>query len=426
APCGLCGLQERTCLDNCTWSPWGACTSTGTCAAGAVETLACGACGLSTRSCTDSCQWSDWSLCTGEGACLPGELGEEVCGSCGVRVRSCNAVCQWNGWSACQSEGVCAAGEQQTQGCGNCGTRSRTCTDECYWSPWGTCEDAGACAPGQEEYETCGNCGVHHRTCAGYCQWGAWSPCMGQGECFPSDIDEQSCGSCGTQVRSCSGLCNWGLWGGCEGQGECYSSCLNEAECPKDGDGEYSVGEWGETAQCGTLSLGIKTCLPGCVWGACQEPENTECNCLCSVEGMSGCRNWDPLVGPYDYMATNLNKVQGVGCSGMISGSGCTACDTYLLKQLSDGTTAEGFLDLYNYEKVTLAGDAGFSRHLSGCNRYHASYLSSMPDNTGYIREHVIHIEGPECDPDQIMHPNLNNWQCIFILPFCAAWHDNC
>jgi|GEM_PF-3140795 len=86
--CGNCGRHTRTCLNNCTWGPWGSCTGEGECQPGA--TRSCGRCGIQT--CSSSCTWG---TCTGEGVCSPGEVSSctTSCGTTGTKT--CSPTCTW-------------------------------------------------------------------------------------------------------------------------------------------------------------------------------------------------------------------------------------------------------------------------------------------------------------------------------------------
>jgi hypothetical protein len=174
--CEGTGYEERTCLDDCTWSPW-ECIGGGDCTPG--ETKPCGLCG------TQTCDASGvWGSCLGVGDCEPGTT--QSCEYCGTRT--CGDDCYWGG---CIGGGECNPGA--TESCGPCGTR--TCLDDCTW---GICVNSGDCEPG--ETQDCGNCGT--KTCLDDCTWGS---CTDEGDCRPGTT--QPCAVCGQYY--CGSDCRW-------------------------------------------------------------------------------------------------------------------------------------------------------------------------------------------------------------------------
>lgn len=192
--CERCGTITQRC-EGGVWVS-GPCEGQGSCAPGALEGVgSCGRCGLERRTCLDDCSW-DTPACVGEGVCEAGTIEDEVesCGSCSesrARSRACDASCAWSAWSefgACGASTGCDPGEVETrtQDCGSCGTQSqsRSCGSECVfgaWSAWSACTGEGVCAPStpRSEMRPCGSCTsgaeIRTSTCTSACGWSAWS-----------------------------------------------------------------------------------------------------------------------------------------------------------------------------------------------------------------------------------------------------------
>jgi hypothetical protein len=243
--CGDCGLEERSCRDDCRWGAWGGCQGQGSCRPFDSDSSGCGDCGQQVRTCGLGCSWGQYGACTGQGACAAGSVEDRACGTCGTQSRTCSGGCAWGGWSACGGEGPCAAGDTEQQPCGNCGARARTCSAQCAWGGWGGCTGEGACAQGEIVQEACGDCGTRSRTCGADCEYGAWGVCGGEGECAAGGTEDRPCGNCGAQTRTCGNGCSWGGWAACA-DGVCAQ---------------------GDTQPCG--ACGTRTCAADCTWGAC-------------------------------------------------------------------------------------------------------------------------------------------------------------
>lgn len=288
-PCGNCGTLRQACSPDGIWSDVGTCEGQGTCSPGNVEMgEACGAlCGVQERSCNDQCQWEPFA-CVGEGTCQPGNDEDETqpCGSCGeqeTRTRTCTDGCEWSDWSEwseCVPAGMCTPDDVQMeeQACGNCGiqTRTRTCAaDGCSWgnwTDWGDCTGQGPCAEGQvdEKAEPCGDCDgmqTSQRLCTSMCQWGGWFEVGGCVECQGSGQPNCNankgvceCGSttCGRDEMCCTrssavaggNYCTTGNW--------CLSitGCSDNSACAP---GYYCCGYTGEPLSGSCTAMG-ETC----------------------------------------------------------------------------------------------------------------------------------------------------------------------
>ncbi len=230
-PCGNCGTMTRTCnqVQGTTlymWDEYAPCKGEGLCAAGDQEETPCGfQCGVQVRTCGEDCTWSDWSACGDEGMCMPGDTEDKECGNCGIQTKICGEDCFWEPWGSCQEGEGCKLGDSESKPCGNCGTMTRYCEANCAWGDWGSCLNEGVCGPGEKETEPCGYCGVKERTCTNSCTWGSYSSCQEGGECSPGDSKSQSCGPTtslgicekGTQTKTCNNACMWNPWGSCLG-----------------------------------------------------------------------------------------------------------------------------------------------------------------------------------------------------------------
>ncbi|NMC71903.1 MAG: hypothetical protein GYA57_17850 [Myxococcales bacterium] len=299
--------------------------STGAC------TTTCGSTG--TRVCSASCAWESCvppaESCNGadddcDGACddgfeccaRSGATCATTCGSTGTRV--CSTSCTWGSCvppaESCNGlddncdgmtdEGfTCRAGatESCTTACGSNGARS--CSAGCVWGACvppaevcngadddcdGTTDETFACVLGAFEACSVGSC-TGSRTCQAGCTWGACAVlatelCNGVDDDCDGATDETfacvqgstgacttTCGSTGTRV--CSASCAW-------------ESCVPPAEScnglDDNCDGMTDEGftcRAGATESCTTAcgSSGSRSCLAGCVWGACEPPAEV-CN----------------------------------------------------------------------------------------------------------------------------------------------------
>lgn len=142
-PCGQCGVALRACGADGTWDPEaGDCEGEGECSAGAVEVAACGSeCARQSRTCADDCTWEPFGACVGNTECDPGDLEPRACGDCGTQERACTDQCLWGAFGACSGGGVCSPGAQESLPCGpaDCGQQTRTCTAQCDWGAFGQC-----------------------------------------------------------------------------------------------------------------------------------------------------------------------------------------------------------------------------------------------------------------------------------------------
>jgi hypothetical protein len=260
--CGLRGMQ--TCGGNCQWDP----SCTGQVCEGPAS-QPCGMCGVQTRTCDSTTGlWSAWGECMAEGVCAPGTTAP--CGVGGARV--CLNSCVWS--EECTGQ-LCSG--PMTESCGNCGTRSRECDDlTATWKPWGACTNTGPCNPGSTR--RCGSGGT--QTCTATCQWP--TTCLGQ-SC--SGESTRACLDCGTQSRICNGSTGlYGEWGSCTGQGPCtpgdVESCgaLKERVCQDTCQFDQCHCVAGAT-ECGDLCVNLKTDSQHC--GSC----NRNCNGLACNNG---------------------------------------------------------------------------------------------------------------------------------------------
>ncbi len=109
-PCGLCGVQNRVCLapDGGTpvWQSWGFCQNevANGCTPGAMTTEACGLCGMRQKQCQNDCTYAV-GACTGQppNACAPGTTDYEPGLSCdaGGRTRTCGTSCTFGNFGSC-------------------------------------------------------------------------------------------------------------------------------------------------------------------------------------------------------------------------------------------------------------------------------------------------------------------------------------
>jgi len=252
-PCGMCGIQARTC-DSTTgvWSGWAACSNEGQCAPGSTQ--ACGVGGMQT--CLASCMWNE--ECTGQ--LCAGEMTRS-CGFCGSESRDCDGLTAlWTPFSACLNQGPCNPGS--TRRCGSGGTQ--TCAATCQWP---TACTGQACTG--ESTQACGRCGTQSRTCDGSTgEWSVWGTCTGQGQCTPGQID--SCDALTT--RTCGANC---VFGACD---QCVSTA---AECD-----DQCVNLQTDSANCGA-------CNTDCGGRPC---EGGECQCESGTHDCNGtCRRNDDV-----------------------------------------------------------------------------------------------------------------------------------
>jgi hypothetical protein len=98
-PCGVCGQQQRLCLNvgnGPVWQAWGSCIGEvpNGCTPGTTEYVACGMCGQKKRECTSTCTWIT-GICGNEppNACEPGlvEYSDGLSCTAGTgRTRECS------------------------------------------------------------------------------------------------------------------------------------------------------------------------------------------------------------------------------------------------------------------------------------------------------------------------------------------------
>ncbi|MDJ0762796.1 MAG: hypothetical protein QNJ97_07370 [Myxococcota bacterium] len=122
-PCGdtyynPAGKVSHGCSETwaCGWDHIKCCIREPCVSSGSIEERPCGMCGLQSRTCGPNRFWGEWSACRGEGACSAGEIEHLPCGKCGSKQRTCNAVCEWGDWSSCREssadgDGCCGVGE---------------------------------------------------------------------------------------------------------------------------------------------------------------------------------------------------------------------------------------------------------------------------------------------------------------------------
>lgn len=110
-----------------------ACTTSG-----GVQSQACGMCGVQERVCLDlgsGLQWQAWGSCKSEvvNGCLPGSTTYEACDLCGRRRRECTSACAWiTGICENQNPNACEPGLVDWVGELSCPTgsgRTRACSD---------------------------------------------------------------------------------------------------------------------------------------------------------------------------------------------------------------------------------------------------------------------------------------------------------
>jgi len=259
-----CGIEYRTCRDDCMWGAWEECNlkSGHTCYTGVTQNQDCGDgdCGTQLRTCGNECTWLGWGDCAlkSENACYQDQTQD--CGNCGTET--CTSSCQWG---SCSGEGVCTPGA--TQGCGLCG--SQTCTSSCNW---GSCGGEGVCTPGATQNQDCGDCGTQSRNCGSDCQWGLWGSCGGEGVCTPNTT--RGCGDCGTQT--CTSSC---AWGSCEDEGICTPG--SSEACTPALPNENCIGERICNGSCswGTCNVNCPVLTPDCCPVGCVDTQTDRNNC---------------------------------------------------------------------------------------------------------------------------------------------------
>ncbi len=99
--CGVCGVQERVCLDlgdGTKWQSWGSCKSevVGGCVPGTTAFEACDLCGRRRQECTTACTWIT-GICENQNpnACEPSLVdwvGELSCATGTGRTRTCSPI----------------------------------------------------------------------------------------------------------------------------------------------------------------------------------------------------------------------------------------------------------------------------------------------------------------------------------------------
>gem|GEM_PF-2035128 len=265
--CNGNGKQTLTCLPDCTWGEWSACSISAACTVG--QSVSCGNCGSST------CVNGQWGVCQNQGSCTPSQTQSQSCNVSGTQSRTCSQGCQWGDWGTCSAAPpACSPGQQENQSCtinGLPGTMSRTCNNQGQWNSWSSCTTTAACNSGATQ--SCGNCG------SSTCVNGQWGACQNQGSCTPSQTQSQSCNVSGTQSRTCSSSCQWGAWGTCSADPAVCNSGATQS-CGNCGTSTCVNGQWGvcqnqgsctpsqtQSQSCNVSGTQSRTCSQSCQWG---------------------------------------------------------------------------------------------------------------------------------------------------------------
>lgn len=90
--CPMCGMQSQQCVAG-TWTDQGTCLAQGECEAGAFE-HSDALCGMRERLCQTDCTWTDWTIIEPVGECDPED--EE----CEFLARACTSDCAWRSFSS--------------------------------------------------------------------------------------------------------------------------------------------------------------------------------------------------------------------------------------------------------------------------------------------------------------------------------------
>ena len=117
---------------------WGGCVNQGECAKGTTQEQTCNTNGTQTKTCGDNCYWSNWSTCSSTGCvCSSGDCCD------GCNYESTNVDC--DAWTEYQCDGNTIEKRTITQYCSGNSAACGGDTDYSSWSLSKTCSSGYTC-----------------------------------------------------------------------------------------------------------------------------------------------------------------------------------------------------------------------------------------------------------------------------------------